>query len=66
MDISNNAHNELVVTVKTGIDQYKKNYVYLNEYTMYVVEDITGTHTDPYHYKLYFHTEVLPDIEFRP
>ena len=66
MSISNNSTNELVVTCKIGPDQYKKNYVYLNDYTIYVVEDITGTHTDPYHYKLYFHTEILPDVEFRP
>lgn len=66
MDISNNSTNELVVTVKTGADSYKKNYIYLNEYTIYVVEDITGTHTDPYHYKLYFHTEILPDVEVKP
>lgn len=66
MDISNNAYDELVVTVKTGANEYKKNYIYINEYTMYVVEDITGTHTDPYHYKLYFHKNVLPDIEVVP
>lgn len=66
MDISNNSSNELVVTVKTGANTYKKNYIYLNEYTTYIVEDITGTHTDPYHYKLYFHTEVPVDIETRP
>ena len=66
MAISNNSHSELVCTVKTGPETYKKNYVYLNDYTMYVVEDITGTHTDPYHYKLYFHTNVLPDVEVVP
>lgn len=66
MNISNNAHDELVITCKTGADTYKKNYVYINDYTMYAVEDITGTHTDPYHYKWYFHTEVLPDIEIVP
>lgn len=66
MSISNNSSSELVVTVKTGPNEYKKNYIYLNDYTLYVVEDITGTHTDPYHYKLYFHTEILPDIEVRP
>lgn len=66
MDISNNSTNELVVTVKTGADTYKKNYIYLNEYTIYVMEDITGTHTDPYHYKLYFHTEFIPDVEVKP
>ena len=66
MSISNNSNNELVVTVKTGPKKKKKNYVYLNDYTMYAVEDITGTHTDPYHYKLYWHTEVLPSVEVRP
>lgn len=66
INISNNSHSELVVTAKVGADQYKKNYVYLNDYTLYVVEDINGTHTDPYHYKVYFHTNILPDIEVKP
>ena len=66
MSISNNANNELVVTCKVGNGEYKKNYVYLNDYTMYVVEDITGTHTDPYHYKMYFHTEFPFDVELKP
>lgn len=66
MSISNNSDDELVVTVKTGPATYKKNYIYLNDYTLYVVEDITGTHADPYHYKIYFHTDVLPDVEVRP
>lgn len=65
MAISNNSENELVCTVKTGPSTYKKNYIYLNDYTMYVVEDITGTTTDPYHYKMYFHTDVLPDVDVR-
>lgn len=62
MSISNNGSNELVVTCKTGSDEYKKNYIYLNEYVIYVVEDITGTTTDPYHYKVHFYT-ALPDID---
>ena len=66
MDISNNSTSELVVTCKVGQNEYKKNYVYLNEWTIYVIEDISGTYTDPYHYKMYFHTEVLPDIEVKP
>lgn len=66
MSISNNSSNELVVTCKIGPNTYKKNYVYLNDYTMYVVEDITGTHTDPYHYKLYFHTELPVTVETKP
>lgn len=66
LSLSNNDNNELVVTVKTGENEYKKNYIYLNAYTLYVVEDITGTHTDPYHYKMCFHTDVLPDVEVKP
>lgn len=66
MDISNNSTNELVVTVKTGPGTYKKNYIYLNYYTMYVVEDITGTHADPYHYELHFHTEFPVTVDVKP
>lgn len=66
INISNNSTDELVVTAKVGEDNYKKNYVYLNDYTLYVVEDISGTHTDPYHYKLYFNTNVLPEVELKP
>ena len=65
IDISNNTSSELVITAKTGNDTYKKNYVYLNEYTLYVVEDISGTHTDPYHYKVVFDTNAAPDIEVK-
>ena len=62
MSISNNSTSELVVTCKTGVTEYKKNYVYLNEYVIYVVEDISGTITDPYHYKIHFYGAV-PDID---
>ena len=62
MSLTNNSTNELVVTCMTGPNEYKKNYIYLNEYVIYVVEDITGTATDPYHYKVHFYTAV-PDID---
>lgn len=62
MSLSNNGSNELVVTCKTGPGEYKKNYIYLNEYVIYVVEDITGTQTNPYHYKVHFYT-ALPDVD---
>ena len=62
MSISNNGSNELVVTCKTGPGEYKKKYIYLNEYVIYVVEDITGTTTNPYHYKVHFYT-AMPDID---
>jgi hypothetical protein len=62
MSLSNNTTRELVVTCKTGEGQYKKNYIYLNEYVIYVVEDITGTTTDPFHYKVHFYTP-MPDVD---
>ena len=66
MALGNNSESELVVTCKTGPETYKKNYVYLNDYVLYVVEDINGTTTDPYHYKLYFHTEFPVDVSTKP
>lgn len=62
MALSNTTTSELVVTCMTGPNQYKKNYIYLNEYVIYVVEDISNTSTDPYHYKVHFYT-ALPDFD---
>jgi hypothetical protein len=62
MSLSNTSTRELVVTCMTGANEYKKNYIYLNEYVIYVVEDITGTATDPFHYKVHFYT-AWPDID---
>jgi hypothetical protein len=62
LSLSNNSTNELVVTCMTGPNEYKINYIYLNEYVIYVVEDINGTNTDPYHYKVHFYT-ALPDVD---
>ena len=62
MSLSNNMSSELVVTCMTGVNEYRKNYIYLNEYVIYVMEDITGTVTDPYHYKVHFYT-AMPDVD---
>lgn len=64
--LSNNSSRELVITCKVGANEYKKNYVYLTENTLYVMEDITGTHTDPYHYELVWHTEFPITVEVKP
>lgn len=63
MSISNNSSDELVVTIMTGPNKYKKSYVRLNAYVNYLVEDITDTVTDPYHYKVHVYAAV-PDIDF--
>ena len=57
--VSNNINNELVVTLETGHGEYKVNYVYLNEWTIYTVEDVSGAHVDPYHYEINFLPEMI-------
>lgn len=51
---TNSTNNELEVTVEVGEGEYKIDYIYLNEWTMYTVEDISGTHVDKYHYEINF------------
>ncbi|MCD8098050.1 MAG: hypothetical protein LUE31_08455 [Lachnospiraceae bacterium] len=55
--LTNNTENELVVTVELENGIYKKHYIYLNEYTMYVVEDLSGSDVSPFHYEI----NVLPE-----
>lgn len=57
--ISNNSTNELEVTVEVGQGVYKKHMVYLNEWTIYVVEDVSGAYVDKYHYEVNFLPEMI-------
>lgn len=52
--LKNNTDNELEVIIETAEGKYQKNLVYLNDYTMYVVEDISGASVDKYHYEINF------------
>lgn len=56
--LSNNAANELEVTCEVGEGKYQKHFIYLNDYTLYVVEDISGADVDPYHYEL----NIIPEM----
>ena len=57
--ISNGGNSELEVTVEVAKDTYKVNYIYLSEYTIYFVEDISGAHVDPYHYEIHYIPEMI-------
>ena len=59
--LKNNSSNELEVIIETEEGKYQKDYVYLNDYTMYVVEDISGSDVDKYHYEINF----LPQWGFK-
>ena len=66
MALGNNSSNELVVTIKTGADQYYKDYIYLNDWTCYVMEQTEPKGTDKYHYELVFYPErLIPDVEIK-
>ena len=56
--------NQLEITCETGENQYKKHFIGLNEYTMYVVEDVSGADVDRYHYEVNFLPEMINPITF--
>lgn len=59
--LKNNTANELEIICEVGEGKYQKHFVYLNEYTLYVVEDISGAEVDKYHYEINF----LPEWGFK-
>lgn len=62
--LSNNSTNELEITVETEKGVYKKHFVYLNQWTIYVVEDVSGAYVDPYHYEVNFLPEMIVPMTF--
>lgn len=61
--ISNSSAGELAIICKTGDGVYKKHYVYLNDWTAYTVEDISGADVDPYNYEIRFYPQMIPGID---
>ena len=56
--------NQLEVTCETGKHEYKKHFIGLNRYTMYVVEDIGGADVDKYRYEVNFLPEMILPVTF--
>lgn len=52
------------IIVETGPNTYKKNFVSLNDWTIYSVEDISGAYIDKYHYEINFLPEMIVPITF--
>lgn len=65
--LQNTTTNEIAVICQVGTDKYKKDFIYLNDWTTYVVEDLDGAEVSPYHYELTIIPKsvpvVVPDIE---
>lgn len=60
--ISNNIDNELEITVEVEKGKYKKHFVYLNQWTIYTVEDISGAYVDNYHYEVNYLPEMINPV----
>ena len=50
---------QLEVVVETEKGKYKKHFVYLNEWTIYTVEDVSGAYVDKYHYEVNYLPEMF-------
>jgi hypothetical protein len=65
--LQNTTTNEIAVICQVGADKYKKDFIYLNDWTTYVVEDLDGAEVSPYHYELTIIPKsvpvIVPDIE---
>lgn len=62
--ILNSGANELEVVCQTGPNDYKKHFIYLNDWTMYIVEDLSGADVSPYKYEINFLPEMIVPITF--
>lgn len=56
--LKNEGNNELAVISEVGDGVYKKDFIYLSEWTTYVCTDLTGAKVDRYHYEL----NILPQM----
>lgn len=63
--LKNNTTNELEVVCEVADNVYKKHFVYLNEYTLYVVEDVSGAYVDKYHYEVNYIPEMIIPVTFK-
>ena len=61
--LRNNSNNELDVICELEDGKYQKHYVYLNEYTLYVVEDLSGSNVSKYSYELNFLPKMIPGVK---
>lgn len=51
--------NQLEITSEIADGQYKIDYINLNEWTTYVVEDLSGADVSKYHYELNYLPEAV-------
>lgn len=64
LSVQNDGTGDVDLIVEVAPNVYKKHFVHLNEWTIYVVEDISGAYVDKYHYEVNFLPEMIIPITF--
>jgi hypothetical protein len=64
MSIQQTGDGDVDVIVEVAPGVYKKNWVHINEWVIYSVEDINGAYVDKYHYEINFLPEMIIPITF--
>ena len=64
MSIQNEGNNEISVIVEVDRKRniYQKHLIYLNEWTMYTVEDVSGANVSKYAYEVEFMPQTLKPV----
>jgi hypothetical protein len=63
ISIDTSSEEKLIVIAKTGEDTYKKHYINMTEWNMYVVEDVEGAKADKYKYEIRYVPEAVIPLE---
>ena len=64
LSLQNEGHHELAVIVEDENGIYHKHFIYLNDWTTYVVEDLGGAEVSKYHYTLNYNPKMwLPNVD---
>ena len=62
--LSNDSTSELCITCEVGDGEYQLHYVYLNEWTLYVVEQLDSSAVSKYQYEIWYMPEsIVPSIK---
>lgn len=63
LSIHTDKNDELEVIAELPSGKYQKHFIYLNDWTMYTVEQIDSTKTDKFNYEFNFLPQELPGVK---
>lgn len=63
LSIHTDENDELEVITELPNGKYQKHFIYLNDWTMYTVEQVDSTKTDKFNYEFNFLPQELPGVK---